>query len=148
MNSLTKPLLSWNETILCAIDFSDSSIQVLKYAVWFAECSKTHLTVLFSYRLIHTGQKEGVVGFKRKMEEEAVQKFKELERKFIKQNISHGFIAEIGFLSDNIESYARKSPISLLVLSRSVYYSLNDHNGLSFDEFLNSAKVPLLVVPD
>jgi nucleotide-binding universal stress UspA family protein len=137
------------DTILCAIDFSESSIQAFQYAVRLASTANAKLTILFSYRLIQTGQPEGVLGFKKKMETEAQEKYQEMEKKVINgQDLSRVFITEIGFMADNLESYIRKNPIAMLVLCHSMYLSLNDHKGPTFEKFLNSVNVPLLIVPD
>ncbi|MBL7856787.1 MAG: universal stress protein [Cyclobacteriaceae bacterium] len=137
------------DTILCAIDFSDASMNALKRAIQLAVCTNAHLSVLFSYRLIHTGQQDSVMVFKKKMEDEAIEKFKEIEKKLINgQDVSRGFITEIGFMSDNIERFVRKNPISMLVLSRSMCSNLNDHKGISLEEFIGSINVPLLIVPN
>src|SRR5688572_10316954 len=72
--------LHMKDTILCAIDFSESSIQAFQYAVRLANTTNSKLAILFSYRLIQTGQPEGVLGFKKKMDFEATQKYQELEK--------------------------------------------------------------------
>jgi nucleotide-binding universal stress UspA family protein len=137
------------DTILCAIDFSESSVQSFQYAVRLASTTNAKLTILFSYRLIQTGQTEGVLGFKKKMENEAREKYQELEKKVINgKDLSHVFLTEIGFMADNLESYIRRNSIAMLVISHSIYLSLNDHKGPTFETFLNTVNVPLLVVPD
>lgn len=89
------------------------------------------------------------MGFKKKMEDEAVEKFKEIDKKLINgQEVSRGFITEIGFMSDNIERFIRKNPISILVMSRSMCSSLNDHKGMSLEEFVGTINVPMLIVPN
>lgn len=137
------------DTILCAIDFSESSVQAFQYAVRLAVTTNSRLAILFSYRLIQTGQTEGVLGFKKKMETEAREKYQELERRVINgQNLPRVFITEIGFMADNLESYIRKNPIAMLVIGHSMYLSLNDQRGATFEKFLNTVNVPLLIVPD
>lgn len=134
--------------ILCAIDFSESSIHALRWAAKVASGANAHLAVVYSYRLIQTGKVSDVVSFKRKMEEESRSKFQELEETLLKDfAISRSFITEIGFYSDNIEKFIRKNPLTLLVLSESMAHAIYDHKNQSLLNFMKSIHVPLLIVP-
>jgi len=137
------------DSILCAIDFSESSVHALRWAAKLAAGSNADLTVLFSYRLIQTGKVNDILTFKRQTEEESKQRFNELEKKeFPLATTETKFITEIGFFSDNIEKFVRKNPLSLVVLSETLADSIRDHKGFSMLDFMKIIHVPLLIVPD
>ena len=135
------------DQILCAIDFSESSIQALKWADKIAAATGAHLSVQFSYRLIQAGKVPDVLSFKRKTEEESRQKFAEIEKDLLHNRLHKSFITEIGFCSDNIENFVRKNPSTLVVLSEELAENIYDHKGQSLVQFLKGLGVPLLVVP-
>jgi hypothetical protein len=139
--------------ILCAIDFSESSVHSLRWASKIAICTEAHLAVLFSYRLIQTGKVADILSFKRKTEEEARQKFLALHGAIsngndIGNDAAQSFITEIGFYSDNIENFIRKNPSTLVVLSESMANEIYEHKGQTLVSFLKQLKVPLLIVPN
>jgi hypothetical protein len=134
--------------ILCAIDFSESSLETLKWASKLAREGKASLAVLFSYRLLQSGKLNDIVSFRRKTEEESRQKFAEMEQFIFSKDVQTTFITEIGFYSDNVENFTRKNPMTLVVLSETVANTIYDHKGQSLQHFLKSLHVPLLIVPD
>ena len=46
------------KSILCAIDFSESSLNALKYAADLSARYNSHLTVLYPYRLLPAGKED------------------------------------------------------------------------------------------
>jgi nucleotide-binding universal stress UspA family protein len=136
------------DQILCAIDFSESSVQALKWANKIAKGANATLAVLYSYRLLQTGKLNDIVSFRRKTEEESKKKFAEIEKLVFSPDVHTTFITEIGFYSDTIENFIRKNPMTVVVLSESMAYSVYDHKGQSLVHFLKSLRVPLVIVPD
>ena len=67
--------VSANPSILCAIDFSDSSLQALQWAIPEAQKHNYHISVLYPYRLDQIRKKEDVLQSKKAMDVEAVEKF-------------------------------------------------------------------------
>ena len=135
--------------ILCAIDFSESSIHSLRWASKLTVCTGAHLAVLFSYRLIQTGKVSDLLSFKRKTEEDAKQKYLALRESVTDGNDApQSFITEIGFYSDNIENFIRKNPSTMVVLSECMANEIYDHKGQTLISFLKQLKVPLLIVPN
>ena len=134
--------------VLCPVDFSDSSIGALRYAMGVARKEEAGLAVLYTYRLTQLQKGEEVLSFRKKMEEEARQKFMKLESS-IKAivDLAPDFMVQIGFVTDSILGYVRKHEVSLLVLDRGIYHLLNDH-GEAPDEFLHSLNVPFVIVPE
>jgi hypothetical protein len=136
------------ETILCAIDFNDSSNHALRWAIQMANCSKASLTVQYSYRLI-PGKSESVLGFRKKTEEEARQRYKEMITNVKDCNVTDSdFISEIGFYSDNIENFIRKNPVTMVIMSQTLCHTIYDHKGLSSNDFIKGLSVPIMVIPD
>lgn len=147
--TITARIRNMKDHVLCAIDFSESSIQALKWANKIAAGTGASLAVQYSYRLIQQGKVPDVLSFKRKTEEESRRKFAQIESELFKGNgMSKSFITEIGFCSDNIENFVRKNPSTMVVLSEELAESIYDHKGETLIAFLKGLNVPLLVVPN
>ena len=137
------------DTVLCAIDFSEASGPVLKRAMKEAKRLKSHLTVLYSYRLLQSGKLGDIVSFRKQTEEDAVRKYKELEKKVINgEPLPHSFVTQIGFISDCIESYLQKNSVNTVVVSETLGEEIYNHKGLSLEDFQKSISARLLVVTD
>lgn len=134
--------------ILCAIDFSESSVNALRWARKLAVGSDATLAVLYSYRLLQTGKLNDIVSFRKKTEEDSRKKFADMQKLVFGVEVPTSFITEIGFFSDNIENFIRKNPGTLAVLSEAMANSIYDHKGQSLHHFLKTLRVPLLIVPD
>ena len=131
------------KSILCAIDFSESSLHALKLAADLAARFNCHLTVLYPYRLIQAN-KEDIMQIKKKNEELAIRKFEALENDYLNGKVSSfDFTAEVGFLVDRIEEHLRKSPILMMVIGK----NMNSSSQENLDDLINQVKVPVVVVP-
>jgi hypothetical protein len=132
-----------DNTILCTIDFSESSRDVLKYAVNLSKQFKSHITVLYTYRLF-SSQNGALSELRKKMEENAKENFIILEKEILSgSGVSYDFKAEIGFVSNRVEEYAKKNGVSFLVMGK----KMNGSSKESFDELAENLQVPLLIVP-
>lgn len=132
-----------NNSILCTIDFSDSSKDVLKYAVGLSRQLKNHLTVLFTYRLLNS-QNEEAVDVRKKIEENAKNNFSVLEKDvLVDSGVSYDFKIEVGFVSNRVREYAKKNTVSFLVMGK----KMNSGSKESFDELAENLQVPLVIVP-
>ena len=132
--------------ILCPIDFSESSIEALKYALEIARKEHLGVTVLYSYRLIQTEQGEEILEFKNKVEAAAREKFSAVEKIF-KNGVTtdHEFVIEIGFFSDCISRQIRTRPVTKIVIDNRMRPLLNDSH-LNQEPFLLSLPIPVIVV--
>ena len=137
------------KTILCAVDFSESSLHALRWTMAEAQLHKTQVIFLFCYRLIATGDEVESLNMKHDIETKALEQFHKTEIEFIsKATVPYQFIMEVGFFSSRIEMFVRKSPVSLLVLGSSIIENFNEYKNLSFDQFIRTSKVPVVIVPD
>ena len=137
------------ETILCAVDFSEASIQAIRWAISEAQSRKTPLTFLFCYRLIADGDEVESWNMKKDMESKALAQFRELETKFIESSmVPYQFIMEVGFFPSRIEMFIRRIPVSLLIIGSSIIENFNEYKNLTFDQFLLVSKIPIVVVPE
>jgi hypothetical protein len=137
------------KTILCAIDFSKSSTKALKWTLGMAQFTRARIIVLFCYRLIPANDDEETQGLKRTMEQVALKKFKEIEKGLIHDtSVSVQFVTEVGFFPFRIEMFLRKNPVGLLVIGNSIIQSFNEFKNLSFEEFLKTTKIPVVIVPE
>jgi hypothetical protein len=137
------------KTILCAIDFSESSLSALRWAFKLAQLTQSQVTILFCYRLIALDDKMESSVIKRDMEAKAIAQFHEMEKKMIDvPAIPYEFVTEIGFFSSRIEMFIRKSPVSLLVLGNSVIANFNEYKNMSFDQFMIKSNISVVIVPE
>ena len=136
------------KTILCAIDFSEASYDVVKVAVDMAKQKKANLIVLYAYRLIQP-QSQEIKEFRNSIEERAKSDFKALANRLdIQDNglVTYEFRAEIGFISDRIDAYLRKNAVEIIIVGKDLAYSINDQKERTVEHFLET-KIPVLVVP-
>lgn len=132
-----------DNTILCTIDFSEPSKDVLMYAVNLSKQFKSHITILYTYRLLNSQNGE-LVDMKKKIEEQAKQNFSLLEKEvLVGSGVSYDFKIEVGFVSNRVREYAKENGVSFLVMGR----KMNGRNKESFDELTENIHVPLVIVP-
>ncbi len=136
------------KAILCALDFSATSHNVVRAALELADRKKERLVILYAYRLLQPAGAD-VASYRKSVEEQARTEFSELVAK-LKMNgdVTYEFRAEIGFLSDRVEIFMRNNEVDLIVMGQHLVNTIHEHKGLSFEAFLNDSKVPVLVVPD
>jgi nucleotide-binding universal stress UspA family protein len=132
-----------SKTILCAIDFSEDSKETLRWAATMAVSLQAHLTILYVYRLIKSGDGE-VMQLKKKLEEAAYRKFEILEKEIlIPIKNSYDFVMEVGFVYDRIEDHTKKQSILLLVTDKSLIAA----NQENLEDIVNHIQVPLAIIP-
>jgi hypothetical protein len=132
-----------SKTILCTTDLNGSSGQTVQWAVKMAQQLGFHLTILYTYRLVESKKGE-VLQMKKRMEEEARLRFKEIEKLYLQnQNIDYDFKVEIGFVEDRIEEHARRNNLSVLVINKNMI----SYHSESMNELIENIQVPTLVIP-
>ena len=135
------------KTILCAIDFSKSSLNALQWSLREGKLIHAHVTILFCYRLI-PGQPGTLTDIKKKIEQEANLKFQKIETEVIKgDSPAYQFLTEVGFFSSRIASIVDNLPVCMVVMGSSIVKNFNDDHHPAFEEFLYKATVPVVVVP-
>src|SRR5687767_10458245 len=113
--------------ILCVIDLSETAIKVLEVAARMAYAHKTHLTILFPYRLINNGFRDDVSKLKAKLEQDAREKFEAIEKKVeTLKLIAFDFHPEIGFPADRISAYLRRVKVDMVIISQGQAYSIGE----------------------
>src|SRR5688572_1174833 len=119
-------------SILCVVDLSESSVKVLEVAGRMADANKTHLMILFPYRLISYAYKEDISKLKGRLEQEARLRFSEMQKQVeILNDIFFEFRPEIGFAVDRINSYVRQNKVDMIVISQSLAKSINEVNVMA-----------------
>lgn len=131
------------QKVLCTVDFSNPSIQALKWAVKFSRDIGCELAILYSYRL--TGRmNEDIISSKKKMEQEALRHFTDFENEYLKNiSLTYEFKVEIGFIADRIEDFAKNNTLSFIVMDKALCMRSRD----TFDELLEQTNVPLIIIP-
>ena len=131
-------------SILSIIDFSESSKDVLKWSIAMAERLNVHLTILHPYRLNQLDKKEDMVGVKKKLDLDAAKNFELLTGGLLKnKKVSFDFRAEVGFIQDRVQDYARRNNILFLVIG----FNLATGNKEILEEVVKEIEAPLVVVP-
>jgi nucleotide-binding universal stress UspA family protein len=129
--------------ILCAVDFSESSLHALRWAASLARQFDEHLTILYTYRLIKPTHGHALE-MKRKIEEDSLQHFQLLEKEYLTDPLlSYDFQMEIGFMADRITDQLRHNHISFLVMDKSMHVV----NKEMFDDLVGRLAIPLVLVP-
>jgi nucleotide-binding universal stress UspA family protein len=135
------------EPVLCALDFSVDSSDVVQVAFDNARQKGSHLIVLHAYRLMP--QSSDIAKYRKTIEQTARTNFdKILEALHIIESVPYEFRAEIGFLTDRIEAVTRQHPVSMIVMGQQLAKSFNDHKGISLQQFMDTTNVPVLIVPE
>lgn len=131
-------------SILCVIDFSASSRKALQWAVSNARTHKSHLTVLYPYRLTRAQYGESAIAMRKKIEDEAQKNFGILEQDLLlDKKISYDFKTEVGFIADRVEEFTKNHPINFLVIDKNIRAT----NKESFDDLVENMQVPLVIIP-
>lgn len=131
-----------NNNIICATDFSESSKDALRWSILLASQLKSHLTILFTYRLLNTHGE--IVELKKNIEKNAEENFARLEQEFLKgKEISYDFKIEVGFVSNRVRDYAKKNATSLLVMGSGDTSATRE----PLNDLVESIQIPLVIVP-
>jgi nucleotide-binding universal stress UspA family protein len=129
--------------IICTVDFSESSKDALRWSISLARLLGTHLTILYTYRLLNSHDVEAV-DFRKKIEENAKQKFASFEEEILAgSGVKYEFKIEVGFISNRVKDYVKKNTASVLVMGN----KMNSSNKESFDELAASIQIPIVIVP-
>lgn len=132
-----------NKSILCVIDFSDASLQAIRWAIPEAKEHSMHMSILYPYRLDQLQKKGNVVSSKKAIEEEAFSKFERKAAGLLReQQVSFDFRAEVGFIRDRIQEHVRTNNVALLVIGKGMAMG----NVESFEEQFGEIDVPLVIV--
>ncbi|HRJ30401.1 MAG TPA: universal stress protein [Cyclobacteriaceae bacterium] len=136
------------KAILCALDFSEASENVIQEAFKLAAKNKTNLIVLFTYRLLQR-KGESLAEYRKGVEAKAKTDFETLLAN-IKNRIEvpFEFITEIGFLSDRIEFYIRRNKVEAVILCEKLAESINEQQEQSLESFITSLKIPVVIIPE
>lgn len=135
--------------ILCVIDLSESAVQVLEVAAKMAYAYKSHLTILFPYRLIDHGYRGEIAKLKGKLEQEAKENFSLLKKQITMLDmVSHEFQPEIGFPADRINSFVRRNKVDSVVISQRQANLMNEVSPLTLQSLITNSRLPFTIVPE
>lgn len=116
----------------------------MKCAISMAEKIKVPITILHPYRLNQIERKEDIVSVKKKLDNDALENFRILSDGLFKnKKISFDFRAEVGFVRDRVQDYARKNNILFLVMG----FDLIARDKEVIEEVLKETETPVVVVP-
>lgn len=134
--------------ILCVVDLTEASCQVLEVAATIASAQKAPLVILFSYRLINLEKINDTSKFRATMEELATEKFKKFEAEVLKaKGIPYEFQIEIGFLTDRINSHIKKDSAVMIVIGEKQASGIDESRYITLQQFIASTNLPFVIVP-
>ena len=135
--------------ILCVIDLSESSANVLEVAAKMATLKKAHLTILCPYRLIDYGYNGEAGKLKAKLEQEARENFSLIKNKIASMNdLSYEFQPEIGFAGDRINSFVKKNNLDMIIISQRQANTISEINGMALQYLITNSQIPFTIVPE
>ena len=106
-----------------------------------------NLVVLYAYRLLQTESKE-IADFRKSMESQAHTDFIKIASAVsLNGEVPYEFRAEIGFFSDRIEAYLKKSLVDTLVICKDLADSLFETKEEILAHFGSDNNVSVLVIP-
>jgi nucleotide-binding universal stress UspA family protein len=139
--------LRYMNPVVCAVDFSETSSSVLKAAVDLANRFAKRLVVLYAYRIIPDN--EAIGDYRKTIVKKAHEDFALLEKKLgLNGSVPYEFRAEVGFLADRIKSAVQANPGAFIVIGQKLALEINEQKGMTLEEFIAQASVPVLIVPD
>jgi len=134
--------------ILCAVDFSESSMDALQWTFDEAVKTQSKVTIMFCYRLIAEFTDGATIDLKYKIEEAAKRKFREFElRNLNGLPVTYKFVMEVGFYHFRIEMFLQKNPVGLLVIGGSIVENFDEYKNLGFEKFIKQVQIPVVIVP-
>lgn len=135
--------------ILCVIDLTHSSQNVLEVAVGLANEKEAHLVILFPYRLIEYGYKGDVTKLKARLEHDARDKFAILKDQIsLSEKLSYEFQPEIGFTVDRINYYVKRNKLDMIVISQLQANGINEINTRALQHLITNSRLPFTIVPE
>lgn len=133
---------------MCVVDLTESSREVLEVASRMTLAYGDHLIVLYPYRLIDSGYKGDVPSLKRKLENEAKEKFAALKNSVSGlTNVTCEFQAEIGFVPDRIREHVRCSNIDMVIIGQQQDQQVDDSKVYNLHDLISTSKLPFVIVP-
>lgn len=128
--------------ILCTIDFSDTSREVLRWSIDLAQKLNEHLTVLHTYRLLN--RSGGALEMKKKFESDALKNFSALEKDLLlNKGVPYEFKSEVGFVADRVKDHTDRNEVDFLVIGKNNTVDTNE----SLNDLIKKVDVPLIIVP-
>lgn len=131
-------------SILSIMDFTESSLEALKWAADLAKKFDAHLTFLHPYRLNQLQKKEDMIWVKKKIDQDAASNFKKIANDLLKnQKIPYEFRSEVGFINDRVQEHARKNKTLFLVIGK----DFAAENKEALNDLIAQTEVPLVIIP-
>lgn len=131
-------------SILCIMDFTESSLEALKWAAGMAKKFDAHLTILHPYRLNQLQKKEDMIWVKKKIDQDAAKDFDKIAADLLKNGkISYEFRSEVGFINDRVQEHARKNNTLFLVIGK----DFATENKEALNDLIEQTEVPLVIIP-
>ena len=131
-------------TILCPIDFSEPSLDALRWAAQLARQQQLHVTIIYPYRLNVLNRKEDLVQMKKNIDQDAARNFEKIAKGLLEDaHVTYDFRSEVGFMNDRVQEHVRKGNLSMVVLSKKMALGSKDN----LQELIDHADVPLVIIP-
>ena len=132
------------ESILCFIDFSETSAKTLEWTVNMALTLHAHVTIVHPYRLNNSNLKADMVLVNKRIVLEAAENFDKITPRLLKEKaVTYDFRSEVGFLNDRVLEHTKKNKTRLLVMGS----NLASGNMEMLKALMEDLSVPLVIIP-
>lgn len=136
------------KAILCVVDMTDSCDRVLDVAAQIANACGARLDVLYPYRLISDNLPGDMSSLRRRLETQAVEKFKQLKNTLPHlEKASPEFFPEIGFVPDRITAYIKRNAVDMVIIGQHFSDPPNDIKNIDLPSLIGNSQLPFVVVP-
>ena len=139
------------KSIICPVDFSESSVNALAFALDIAQSNQSELVVLYTYRLISGSNDKPVsnkITLKKEQEEIANRRIEELKAQFPEiAKVKHTILSEVGFISDRLAMAIDKYNADLIVLTENIKQRLQERWEVNNENALARFHCPVLLIP-
>ena len=135
--------------ILCVIDLTPTSVQVLEVAARMAYALKSRITILFPYRLIDRGYKGEISKLKQQLEQEARENFAIVKAQVpLLDQVPFEFLPEIGFPADRISSFVRRNKVDSVIIGQRQASLINELSQMTLQNLITTTRLPFTIVPE
>lgn len=128
------------------IDLTPESQKVLQWAAEDALDHGMHLIILYTYRLKAQRDGEQKAALKKRLEQEAYERFDKLKATVnALTKVPYTFAVEVGFETDRLEANLQNRNIRWMVLSKDIAKAGELHHD--WNEFMARSTVPVVLIP-
>lgn len=138
--------------ILVAVDFSEASLNALKYAIKLAKFTKAELSILTVYNTIHFTPIAVLGDMNKHLIDDSIELKNKLEKLLTKINandkVKYKIYAVVGVPEIEIQKYSRKLNCTLIVMGQTGNGNFKRFLlGSTTSHVVNTSQIPVMIIP-